>query len=219
MSYIPRSETGFQDWATNFTNYLAANLADLKFTAEELTALTQEQTDWQTAYQEHLASQSAAEAARKKKKNAHKAYESSLRAIAQRIRVDRDISEERKVALGINTGASTRKRISVPTTRPLGRLDASDRLLHSIYFVDEETPTRRGKPDGVMGCEVWVKLGDELPTDPSELQFLGLTTSAPYIARYGGDARGKTANYMLRWVNSRGEAGPWSQTFSAIVQA
>ena len=30
---------------------------------------------------------------------------------------------------------------------------------------------------------------------------------------------GKTAGYMLRWVNTRGEKGPWSEITTATVAA
>lgn len=68
-----------------------------------------------------------------------------------------------------------------------------------------------------MGAELWVKIGDPAPTDPSELKFLGLDTQSPYVAHYSGEDAGKIAHYMLRWVNSKGEPGPWSQTVSATI--
>ena len=49
-----------------------------------------------------------------------------------------------------------------------------------------------------MGCEIWVKVGDTAPTDPSQLQFLGTDTRTPYVAEYGGEDAGKIAHYMLR---------------------
>jgi hypothetical protein len=38
------------------------------------------------------------------------------------------------------------------------------------------------------------------------------------VQENGADA-GKPAFYMLRWVNPRGERGPWSQTVSATITA
>ena len=35
----------------------------------------------------------------------------------------------------------------------------------------------------------------------------------------GGADGGKTAHYMLRWENTRGEPGPWSETASATIGA
>ena len=102
-------------------------------------------------------------------------------------------------------------------TRPVGVVDTSERLRHTIKFFDESTPQSRAKPSGVMGCEIWVKLGDTAPADPNELQFLGLDTATPYMAEYAGDQGGKKAHYMLRWVTTRGDKGPWSETVSATI--
>ena len=72
---------------------------------------------------------------------------------------------------------------------------------------------------GVMGAEVWVKVGDPAPVDPSELTFLSLDTRSPYTADYPGGDANKIAHYMLRWVNTRGDKGPWSETASATIGA
>jgi hypothetical protein len=96
-------------------------------------------------------------------------------------------------------------------------VDTSQRLRHTISFVDELTPNTRGKPDGVSGCEVWVKVGNAAPADPSELKYLATDTRTPYVAEFDGADAGKTAYYMLRWVSTRGETGPWSQTVSGTI--
>ena len=68
-----------------------------------------------------------------------------------------------------------------------------------------------------MGAELWVKIGDAPPADPSELSFLALDTNTPYLAEYSGVQAGKKAHYMLRWVSTRGDKGPWSETVSATI--
>ena len=50
-----------------------------------------------------------------------------------------------------------------------------------------------------------------------ELSFLSMDTASPYIIVYDGKDGGKTAHYMLRWVKSSGEKGPWSETISATI--
>ena len=80
----------------------------------------------------------------------------------------------------------------------------------------------RDKTAGVMGCEIWVKVtnpGEAAPTGADGLSFLSLDTASPYIAEYDGANGGKTAHYMLRWVKSSGEKGPWSETVSATITA
>jgi hypothetical protein len=121
--------------------------------------------------------------------------------------------------LGIAIRGLTRGRAPAPATRPVAQIDTGQRLRHTINFTDELTPTRRAKPEGVRGCEIWVKVGDPAPSDPSALTFLALHTASPYVAEFDGSDAGKTAHYMLRWQSTRGEHGPWSQTASATIPA
>ncbi|MCK4341087.1 MAG: hypothetical protein KAY37_05110 [Phycisphaerae bacterium] len=51
-----------------------------------------------------------------------------------------------------------------------------------------------------------------------QLQFLLLSTRTPAVAEFTGPDGGKTAHYMLRWLSTRGEAGPWSETASATIE-
>jgi hypothetical protein len=51
------------------------------------------------------------------------------------------------------------------------------------------------------------------------LPFLAVDTRAPYTRDYDGAQGNKPAHYMLRWVNSRGEVGPWSATVTATIGA
>ena len=74
-----------------------------------------------------------------------------------------------------------------------------------------------------MEAQIWVKVGEPQrgfalpPTDPSKLSFLSGDTRTPYVADYPGECGGKTAHYMLRWVATTGERGPWSETASATT--
>ncbi len=80
---------------------------------------------------------------------------------------------------------------------------------------------------GVMGAEIrgrvaWAsrpRICDPPPTSPSDLSFVSVDTRTPYVADYPGEDAGKTAHYMLRWVSTSGEKGPWSETASATIGA
>lgn len=67
-----------------------------------------------------------------------------------------------------------------------------------------------------MGCEIWIKIGVFAPTDPSELAF-SVWTRTPYTSEYNDDDAGKTAHYMARWTNTKGQQGPWSETASVTI--
>ena len=41
--------------------------------------------------------------------------------------------------------------------------------------------------------------------------------STPYLMEFNSADAGKTAYWALRWVNTRGEHGPWSATVSGTI--
>jgi len=104
-----------------------------------------------------------------------------------------------------------------PTTRPVVTVDTSQRLQHTLHFFDETTPNSRAKPDGVKGAEIRRAVADAPVNDPEQMDFLALDSATPYVAQYTAAEAGKTASYIIRWVNRRDEPGPWSQTVSATI--
>ncbi|WP_017714874.1 hypothetical protein [Kamptonema formosum] len=218
-SYIPRPDSEFNSWQTNFASYLSGNLEDLGLTEEQIAPIPEAQNKWLSAYNNHIAAQAAAESACQNKEDTRKAYQEALRRLVKQLQASPEVTDAQRMALGITVREASKRAVGVPVARPLARVDASDRLQHTIHFVGEDTPTRRAKPAGVMGCELWVKIGGAPPADPSELTFLGLDTATPYVAKYAGEHSGKIAHYMLRWVSTRGDRGPWSQTVSAMIPA
>ncbi|MBI5385411.1 MAG: hypothetical protein HZA90_12100 [Verrucomicrobia bacterium] len=85
-----------------------------------------------------------------------------------------------------------------------------------IEFRDEGA-TRKAKPAGVMGAEIWRAVCGAAAVDPGACQFLALDTETPYVADYPAALAGQRASYYLRWVNKQGQPGPWSDAFSALI--
>lgn len=68
-----------------------------------------------------------------------------------------------------------------------------------------------------MGCELRLFIGATPPADPSDYDFAALDTKTPYLQIFDGADVGQMAHWIGRWVNTRGEQGPWSDTVSATV--
>ncbi len=216
--YIPDTDAEFRAWLKNFLDYANANLAALGLLTADTAPLTAAAATLNTKLDENTAAQAAAKAAVESKDAARDAAEALVRPLAQRLQTSGTVLDSQRHSLGLNVRSTTRTPAAVPTTRPVATIDTSQRLQHTIAFGDEETPGNRKKPDGVIGCEVWLKIGTP-PTDPSELSYLATDTRTPYTAGFDGADAGKLVSYMLRWVNRRGDRGPWSQTVSATITA
>ncbi len=64
------------------------------------------------------------------------------------------------------------------------------------------------------------QIGDAgAPTDAAAPTFLTMTTKPSFRAEFKAGEGGKTAVYMARWVNTRGEKGPWSEVTTTTLAA
>ena len=46
-----------------------------------------------------------------------------------------------------------------------------------------------------------------------------MATRGTEVVTFNNEEGGQTAHYRLRWMNTRGEAGPFSPVFSATIPA
>jgi hypothetical protein len=220
--YIPRPDADFSAWLANFVTYASANLAALGLALADLDPVRTAQTAWLAAYPAHVTAQAAAQSARQTKDAARFAAEAVTRPLVRRLQASAAVSDAERASLGITIPDTTGTPVGPPTTPPAVRVETVSRLRHVIHFTDAATSTKKAKPPGVSGAEVWVKVAavaDPPPTDPKALTFVALDTRTPYTLDFDGADGGKNAHYMLRWVNTKGEKGPWSETASATVGA
>ena len=222
-NYIPGSDTAFGVWANNFVTYANAHLPELGIIPPDMIPITAALSDFEGKMMGNVTAQQTAQSARQAKDDSRDTLESLIRTLVKQLQASPDVDDTERTALGITVRDKIRTAVAGDiTTRPIGVVDTSQRLRHEIRFSDEATPTRRAKPKGVMGCEIWVKVtepGQPAPASADELSFVTLDTATPYIAEYDGKDGGKTAHYMLRWTKSSGDKGPWSETISATITA
>ena len=112
----------------------------------------------------------------------------------------RSLSPMRRVARAPRN-SPTGDRWRLRTSRPLAQARSGPRLTHRLPLEDESTPTRRARPAGVRGAEVWVKLvnaDQPAPADPAVHSFLTMTIRPRVRAEFRAGDEGKTAVYMLR---------------------
>jgi hypothetical protein len=216
--YLPGPDADFQAWVTNFVTYANANLAALGLTAADLTPITTNQTTFNTGFAAHIAAKAAAVAARENKDDARSGLTAVVRPLVRRLQASPQVSDAEKAALGI-TVASEPTPIGPPTTAPMTAVECGARLQHTLRFVDEATPTRKAKPAGVLGVEIWRKIGIAPPVSENELSFVAVDTNAPFVVTYPIADGGKTAYYWLRWVSPTGERGPWGEQAQATIAA
>lgn len=215
--YIPSADADFDTYQTAFITYAAANTAALGLVAGNITSLTTAQTAWTTAYPAHITAQASALAARTSKDTAKAALETVIRQMAQKVQGNLSVTDAQKAALGITVPDTHATPVGPPGTRPIGSADTRERLNITLSWTDEGSPTSKAKPAGVLGVQIYMKVDGPPPTDVHDCVFVALDTRTPYKVEFAGAQANKTAHFILRWINTRGEVGPISETVSATV--
>jgi len=216
--YLPGPDADFQAWVNNFVTYANANLAALGLVAADMTPVTANQTTWNTNFTAHIAAKNAAQAAKQSKDEARRALASVIRPLVRRLQASPAVSDAERAALGI-TVPSAGGTIGAPTTAPICTIECGSRLQQTLRFVDSATPTRKAKPHGAIGVEIWNKVGATPPSGEGDLRFVAVDTNSPYVMNFDSADGGKTNYVWMRWVSPTGERGPWSEQAQATIAA
>lgn len=216
-NYIPAPDAAFDTWQANFMTVLSATPADYGLVVGDLAAVSAALPGWATGFASQQLAVAAAQAATQTKDANRATYEAAIRELVRGIQARSSVTAAAKAAAGIPVHDTTPTPAGPPTTAPVGTVDTSQRLQHTVHFVDTATPTSKAKPAGVRGCEIWMKVGPPLPAAASELDFVTLDTRTPHTIAFDGADGGKLVTYWLRWVSTRGAVGPWSAAVSATV--
>jgi len=216
--FIPLKDADFNVWQGNLVAIVEPNLLAWGVNADDFTALKSEQTTWQTTYAKASNKQNRTSADVRAKDEAGMQYKKSIRGfVSQWLANNSKVTDVDRTRMGLTVKTGTRTPTPVPATSPVGIIDFSVRLQHTISYYDEASAHSNAKPAGVHGCEIYMKVDGEAPKDVSELTYVATDTASPYVVKFDGNKAGKTAYYWLRWVNTRGETGPWSSTVSAMI--
>jgi len=216
--YVPQNDAKMNLWQKNLIEIVESKVTEWGILAGDFSLVKAKQMVWEAAFDKASNKQNRTSADVLAKDEAYDDYVAVIRPfVAQWLANNSKVSDSDRARMGLTVKTGTRTPTPVPTTSPIGRIDFSVRLQHSIQFYDETSAHSNAKPAGVHGCEVYMKIDGDAPKDASELTYVGTCTASPYQVKFDGSKAGKTVYYWLRWVNTRGESGPWSITLSAMV--
>jgi hypothetical protein len=216
--YIPQSNSKFNEWQANLVNETENNYVSWGIPKNSFTLLKESQDPWALAFSVASNKHNRTSADIQARNDAGKSYKKEIRIfVAQWLSKNTSVSDSERMILGITIPNVKHVRSAVPATSPMGTVDFSIREQHTIRYTDMSTSHRKAKPKGVYGCEIWLKKGNETTGNIDEFTFLAVCTRSPYKVTFELQDVGKTAWYYLRWINTRGIHGPWSNLISGII--
>lgn len=208
------SDSEFADFGETFYAKVNGALATYGATTAQANDLKTKKDGFAGDLTAHLDAQANARSQTQTKDTSREDLEAMIRFLIKQARLngtsDADLAAA-GVPVGGDSGAAT------TATRPVGRVDTSQRLQHTIHFADEATPDSKRNPRGVFGCEIYQKIGGAPPADLSECVFRALDSKTPYVWEFDAEDVGKMVHYILRWRLRDESASPLSETASATV--
>lgn len=210
---FPSKEADLNLYFQTAVPYLVTNKARLLVSAANQTGLTADLAAWVNIYPVSQNANTRTKTVVENKDVAKANLMTRLRNVYADVPASVWTTEDRNTLnIGVRDGVKT--KTPTPTTKPIAQVDTSRRLEHTISFTDEDGSV--GKPDGVRGCQIWFKIGENA-IDPSELSYMATDSATPYVYKFNGENAGKPVYYWLRWENTLGETGPWSDVVMATI--
>jgi hypothetical protein len=219
--YLPGPDQAYRAWRANL-NAAVNNigLAVLGVSTSENAELVSGFSAFEDALAEHVTRSAEAEAARATKSQLRDEDEEFVRQIVKKIQANPAVTDAMREQLQI-TVAKPRTPVQKPTQRPAGEVEDIEGLTQTLRVVNTETG-KRAKPEGVAALEMRLKVvghGETAPTDVEQLDFAGVSTTTKIVREFDGADQCKTAYWAFRYLNTRGEAGPWSAITPATIAA
>jgi hypothetical protein len=216
--FVPKSDADFNNWQSELISNVAVNAGKWGIPVDDLTKLQDKQANWIAVFAKSANRQNRTQADVQEKNETRYDFEKTTRDfIKEWLASNSRITDADRVRMGLTVRSGSRTSASVPVSCPVATIDFSVRLQHTIHFADEAGGRSKAKPEGVHGCEIYMKLDGEAPKDISDMVYVATDTATPYTLNFDVDKAGKPVYYRLRWVNTRGQAGPWSAIVSAVV--
>jgi hypothetical protein len=150
------------------------------------------------------------------KNEARKKYEKLLRVLVQNLEHNTKVTDDDRRAMGIVVPSGSHTPAPVATTYPDLDVDSGTIRRLTIHFFDHGS-TSKAKPAGQHGAEIRWAILDTPPAEISELTNSGFDTHTPFTLEFNESQRGKAVYFCMRWENTRGDKGPWSEIVSAII--
>ena len=216
--YIPTKDADFDVFQDNFMNGVQPRIVDWGIPQTEFDALVLLQVTWDGTWAKASDKDSRSRADVQAKKSARKAYEAGLRRfIREWIAFNSKVTDSDLVGLGLKRKDLEPTPAPVPDRAPDITIDAIKHLVHKLRLTDPANPETKSKPKGMRSMQVFRFIGTTPPADYSQYSLVGDATRFLFNSNFIRANVGQTVWYIVRYVNTRGIPGPWSNTISVTI--
>lgn len=217
--FLPTRESDLNTWLGNFSAKISASPASYGLKPGDAAVIAAAVAAWDLAYETAASPATRTRPAVAAKRGQKKTVVGVVRGYAGMVRSNDAVSDELKINLGLRLRARRGAPVPVPETFPALSVHRIDTGVHQLRAVRAGLAPGAGKPGGAAALMVFRAVGQGPARTPGEAQFLTLVTRTTLTSTFEHAQRGQTATYFARWVNTKGQPGPWSLAMSAAIAA
>jgi len=214
----PEKDQSLEDWSQNFDTRITTTPTLFNLLASDATAFHALVQDFITRRAAAVNPGTRGKSTVAAKQTSKIALLARARQLARIVSAYPPVTPQQRVDLGLNVRDTDPTPIPPPATKPILALDPDG----ALRLVDETMPDRRGKPAGVAGAAVYMKVaapGDPAPASVEDAKFTLLTSRPRCPLPVPPYSNGKTLYVFARWYNARGEMGPVGPMASTSIAA
>ena len=214
--YIPPAGGKFLDFAKHLLAYVREHAPEWRLDPAAYAELERLLIIYEAAYDKAKAPNrgSADVLAKNESRNA---LEKAIRQFVKEYLISNHlITDESRKLMGLPIHDTKPTPAVVSASAPKVVTKQPSAAVVEMYFQDAESGTR-ARAEGQTGVEAAWIISDEKPVDWEQLTHSSFATRSPLRLSFKGTDRGKTLYFALRWQNTRGIKGPWSEIMSTII--
>lgn len=224
--FIPDADSAFHGWLRNFAERIGDDPFAYGLTLGDGAAIAGAFEAWSAAFTLAKSPGTRTAVTIVGKDEARAAAVTLARTLAAKVRVNDEVSTALKLGLGLRVprrrgadGEPLLTRVRPPETAPTLALRGIEMYEHTLMATNPGSLTPARKPEGATAVLVVRVVADAIAERPEGAELLGLMTKLRFSSPFTAADGGKWATYFARWVNGKGQMGPWSQGLWARIAA
>jgi hypothetical protein len=216
-SFIPYKEDEFLKWTESFINYLAPRASQFNFPQEEVNSIQTQLADFREKLRIADDPNTRTPVAIQAKTTAHMLLEKTVRNdTGEYLTRNHLVSNDDRIALGLPIHDNKPTRAPVAEDAPEASAELPLPAVVEIHFGVRDSKSK-AKPAGQHGAEITWVIAEDTPKSWKEFTHSSFSTRSHLRITFELEDRGKKLYFALRWENTRGEKGPWSEIHSTII--
>lgn len=217
--FLPTRESVLDTWLTHFSAQITAAPGAYGLSPADALSIKTAVDAWHAAYLTAAAPVTRTRGTVATKRGEKKNVVGVVRGYAAKVRSNDAVSGELKIGLGLKLRNAKGSPVPAPASPPALSVRGFHPGFHVLRATDVDTRPGRGKPPGTAGLLVYRAVEEDVAGGPHSAEFLTLSTRVTFTSTFEHAQRGRTATYFARWINAKGETGPWSQGLSVPIAA